>query len=574
MRLSSLWVAPPLPAALFLTFSLVSAIPIAAQAAWPQLTDASFTTSVSRGVWFVEFFSPQCSHCKKFAPTWEELVIAKTKQWGPYGLFMAQVNCLAQGDLCDANGIEAYPTMKLFHDGAEVKKFSGKRTFDNVSSFIDMNFQDLFSRKSSVSRPASVEAQNPSGEVLVLDPDMLEAHKTDGRAVFVKFYAPWCSHCKKLAPTWIELADRMKGTLVIAEVDCEAHKALCKKEGVPGFPQLVFYQAGEKSEYRGRRSLSDMQTWATRAISAAASEVGQLEVEALIGKEPVFFLYMHTFLTDPGEIVEIENAAKVLLGSPPLYKSQDPDVFNLLGVDPSQGASLVAVKDHEPRAASSLSLAAPQTRGSIMSWLLSEKLPTLAELSTQNFDEVMRNPSKPIVVLGALDGDSAQEQSVLLSTAKAWRDSGMKVLNRPVVFVWMDSTKWAKWLKSMYGVKASNGPAVVISDHSALRYYDRDATSQKISPNQQSIFSALDAINRGAARGRHSENIAERAIRSLNNGLEFIAQWASSHPFSAGGIILLLFIGLIWTVRRFILAELAPTGSYSNGYHKPEGRLD
>lgn len=46
---------------------------------------------------FIEFFSPQCSHCIKFAPTWEELVVAKTKQWGPYGFFMAQVNCLAQG---------------------------------------------------------------------------------------------------------------------------------------------------------------------------------------------------------------------------------------------------------------------------------------------------------------------------------------------------------------------------------------------------------------------------------------------------------------------------------------------
>jgi hypothetical protein len=38
---------------------------------------------------------------------------------------------------------------------------------------------------------------------------------------------------------WKQLAEDMKGVLTIAELDCEANKAVCKKEGVPGFPQLV-----------------------------------------------------------------------------------------------------------------------------------------------------------------------------------------------------------------------------------------------------------------------------------------------------------------------------------------------
>jgi len=338
---------------------------------------------------------------------------------------------------------------------------------------------------------------------------------------------------------------------------------------------LFSYQAGEKTEYRGRRGLADMQDWATKAISASGvADVGLPEVEALIGKEQVFFLYMYTFLAASQNIEEIENAAKALLGTPPVFKTHDPDVFNLLGVDPSQGAALVVIKDHEPRAAATFPLADSHARSTVMPWVLSERLPTMAELSTHNFDEVMRNPSKPIVVLASLDEGSSQGQAVLLQAARAWRQSGMKVLDRPVIFVWMDSTKWAKWLKSMYAVKAANGPAVIISDHSALRYYDRDATNQKITLDQQSIFSALDAIDRGVARGKHSENIAERAIRNMNNGLESLGRWATSRPYTAGGVVVLLFIGLMWGVRRLVLADMAPIGSYPNGYHKPEGRLD
>jgi len=78
---------------------------------------------------------------------------------------------------------------------------------------------------------------------------------------FVKFYAPWCGHCKHLAPVWDELAkivaeeDSNLQTFVIAKVDCTEHKAACTRFGVRGYPTLKLIANGQIYDYKGARKL-------------------------------------------------------------------------------------------------------------------------------------------------------------------------------------------------------------------------------------------------------------------------------------------------------------------------------
>ncbi|KAI0083682.1 thioredoxin-like protein, partial [Irpex rosettiformis] len=58
---------------------------------------------------------------------------------------------------------------------------------------------------------------------------------------FVKFYVPWCGHCKKLAPIWRQLAVEMRGKLNIAGVDCESNAAICQAQGITGYSMLFYY---------------------------------------------------------------------------------------------------------------------------------------------------------------------------------------------------------------------------------------------------------------------------------------------------------------------------------------------
>lgn len=78
--------------------------------------------------------------------------------------------------------------------------------------------------------------------------------------VLVEYFAPWCGHCKSLAPIYEELAQKLKANtnIVIAAMDATANEA--EGVNVEGFPTIKFYPANNKAglDYKGGRTLEDM----------------------------------------------------------------------------------------------------------------------------------------------------------------------------------------------------------------------------------------------------------------------------------------------------------------------------
>jgi len=88
---------------------------------------------------------------------------------------------------------------------------------------------------------------------------------------FVKFYAPWCTHCQKLAPIWEKLAEKAISDdlpVKIAEVDCTVSKDVCEKVNVKAFPMLALFNQGHiKNKYQGEASLTGFSTWLDKELS-------------------------------------------------------------------------------------------------------------------------------------------------------------------------------------------------------------------------------------------------------------------------------------------------------------------
>ena len=74
----------------------------------------------------------------------------------------------------------------------------------------------------------------------------------------VKFYAPWCGHCKRLVPTWDELAESaaaVKDSARIAKIDCTENKEVCSEFGIRGYPTIKAVVDGKTYDFRGQRTV-------------------------------------------------------------------------------------------------------------------------------------------------------------------------------------------------------------------------------------------------------------------------------------------------------------------------------
>ncbi|KAI7884214.1 disulfide isomerase [Lichtheimia hyalospora FSU 10163] len=198
----------------------------------------------------VEFYAPWCGHCKKLAPTYAELGEAFATVQDR--VVIAKVNADEQRDLGARFGIQGFPTLKWFPKGVTtpdgIEDYRGGRDLDSLSKFVH--------EKSGV-RP---RVKSHKSDVVVLDSQNFNSIVKDPKTnVLVEFYAPWCGHCKNLAPIYEKVATAFANepNCKVAKIDADSERAIGTEYEISGFPTIKFFAAGEDKEpvaYEGPRS--------------------------------------------------------------------------------------------------------------------------------------------------------------------------------------------------------------------------------------------------------------------------------------------------------------------------------
>ncbi|KAF6982727.1 hypothetical protein CFC21_010736 [Triticum aestivum] len=273
------------------------------------LTESTFEKEVGqdRGA-LVEFYAPWCGHCKKLAPEYEKLAASFKKA---KSVLIAKVDCDEHKSVCSKYGVSGYPTIQWFPKGSlEPKKYEGQRTAEALTEYVN-------SEAATNVKIAAV----PSSVVVLTEETFDSVVLDETKDVLVEFYAPWCGHCKSLAPIYEKVASVFKQDegVVIANLDADKYTSLAEKYGVSGFPTLKFFPKGNKAgeEYESGRELDDFVKFINEKSGTSRDSKGQLTSEAgLVASLDALVKEFHSAADDKRKEIlsKIEEEAAKLSG--------------------------------------------------------------------------------------------------------------------------------------------------------------------------------------------------------------------------------------------------------------------
>jgi len=278
----------------------------------------------------------------------------------------------------------------------------------------------------------------------------------------VEFFAPWCGHCKALAPEYdaASLSLEGKNAGVLAKVDCTVERDLCSRFDVQGFPTIKLFRndGSDPSEYDGARKAEAITKFMIKQNAPAVTELADAEAlkNFATDEDVKLILFADSEVesyTKTASSLRNEFSFGVVKGNDALkseYKvSQTPAVVMLRNFD--EGAVTYGGD-----------LSSENAKEDLTSWIRAQSFPLIGEIGPENYAKYLDRGFNFVWIFIDFDNDD-QKKIVqdITSVAAEFRNQ--------LSFVKLDGIKWAEHAKS-FGL-SGNTPGVVIEDRSKRRNF-------------------------------------------------------------------------------------------------------
>ncbi|KIK68097.1 hypothetical protein GYMLUDRAFT_191150 [Collybiopsis luxurians FD-317 M1] len=280
------------------------------------------------------------------------------------------------------------------------------------------------------------------------------AAKTDNEPVMlVEFFAPWCGHCKSLAPHYEEAATALKEKdIKLAKVDCVDQAELCQANGIQGYPTLKVYKNGSAAEYKGPRKADGIISYMIKQSLPAVTEVTSSNIDDFKGADKfVAIAYVSSPTEAPAE--QFSQVAEAHRDDYLFGISTDQAVLSAEGVTPP--AVVVYRQYDEPRVEYPYPIADAKA-SDFEEWMTDLSIPIIDEVSSDNYAAYAQS-SKPLAYV-FLDPTAETKDTVIASVRPV-----AEMFKSKMNFVWIDAVKYGDHAKAL-NLQEPKWPAFVIQD--------------------------------------------------------------------------------------------------------------
>ncbi|KAJ2743061.1 hypothetical protein GGI20_004027 [Coemansia sp. BCRC 34301] len=546
-----------------------SVVPRAFDANSIVLDQGNFTEATQRGTWIVKHYSPVCQHCRQMAPEWTKLTDELAKEMAGSQILFGEVDCPANKKVCEENHVDGYPTVNIYVDGRYIEEMSVKYTYDAMKGYVqklpervkrgdlakppkppvanenrDWDAVDAVVPDNKAVQPTPQQPSgptdtpigsndvtdakhgaveyNPYGEVVTLTKENF-VDKVSSGPWFVKFYAPWCTHCQHLAPIWAQLGEATKGKVNIGKINCDDASALCSKYNVQGYPTLKLLWEGEATDFKGARDLSSLEAFVENVMAQPSMVQSIDDLKRAQKATDVVYVFAYdkadTSAKTKAALAHVKaNAQKMFLSRQLNIVTDVALARQALAADNLVLPALVALKDGK-----TVSYGGALTSDDhLHEWFYAERFPLLPELSRENSDALFYDSDYLVLVI--LDTERGEDyinryRSIARDAAieynKAYGSAGSSKAKGTVRFAWVDGNKWASYVDRVFRIRHDNWPAVVIARPSEDQFFTTDAKGAPIEPSKMGVFLAVRAVLDGKLKAQSTNSIIVRGAHGL-----------------------------------------------------------